>query len=301
MNHSPRFSALRFSALRFSALRIATSIGPAAFLISLTGFIAGVPTSRAALLPTEIYYNGPLAGADADEFVELANSGNTSLQLNGFRFETGLGLTFPNISLAPGESLVVAPNPDGFLGRFATYGGLLFDATGGLSNSGEALALVDADGAAVFSLTYDDRGDWPESADGAGDSLQLRAGTTTLADPASWQAGPPSPGLWAGSGAFEEHDGDGSSVRRVPLPSSLGLVLAGLLLLGAGCTARRVIYLAPLHTISLTAFPREHIRDDNRQRGPMPGLSRSFGPRQDSVLCQSSSSPDSPSLMPTWN
>jgi hypothetical protein len=201
-------------------------------LFSTLVLLGAASSVQAALLPTEIYYNGPEAGADPDEFVELANTGDRPLALKGYRFAAGLGLSFPDLRLAAGETLIVAPNPSGFLARFAGFAGAVLDASGSLSNSGETLTLVDAADTPVFSFAYDDRGAWPLSADGAGDSLQLLAGTANLADPASWEAAEPRPGFWTGS-TPPAGGGDAGASGTVPNPASLWLVAAGLVLLRA--------------------------------------------------------------------
>jgi len=197
-------------------------------LLGTFALLTAVSPVQAALLPTEIYYNGPVAGADPDEFLELTNSGDSPLALKGFRFGAGLGLDFTDLRLAPGGALIVAPNPRGFSYRFTDFTGTVLDASGSLSNAGETLTLLDAGGAPVFSFTYDDSGAWPPGADGDGASLQLLAGAIDLADPASWKAGVPTPGTWIGSPVT---GAGGSSAGTVPGPASLWLLSSGLLLL----------------------------------------------------------------------
>ncbi len=181
---------------------------------------------RAAILPTEIYYNGPSPGSDPDEFLELSNIGTTALRLQGFRFSLGIDLLLPDITLEPFASLIVAPNPDGFRARFPAFTGVLLDTRGSLSNSGEIIELLDAGGDLEFSLRYDDAGGWPRSADGGGDSLQLLGGSVALNEAASWFGATPDPGSWVGFDLPDDSNPGASS--PIPLPGTLALMLASL-------------------------------------------------------------------------
>ncbi len=181
---------------------------------------------RAAILPTEIYYNGPSPGADPDEFLELSNTGSTALRLQGFRFSLGIDLLLPDITLEPFASLIVAPNPEGFRARFPAFTGVLLDTRGSLSNSGEIIELLDAGGGLEFSLRYEDSGGWPRSADGGGDSLQLLGAGVALNEAASWFGATPDPGSWMGFDLPD--DSNPGAFSPVPLPGTLALMLVGL-------------------------------------------------------------------------
>ncbi|MEO1080627.1 MAG: lamin tail domain-containing protein [Pseudomonadota bacterium] len=181
---------------------------------------------QAAILPTEIYYNGPSPGVDPDEFLELSNTGPNTLSLQGFRFSLGIDLLLPDISLEPLASLIVAPNPDGFRARFPAFTGTLLDTRGGLSNSGETIELLDAGGEAVFRLRYDDTSSWPRSADGAGDSLQLLGPDLSLSDAMSWFAAAPDPGAWIGFDVPDDPNPDPGN--PIPLPGTFALMFASL-------------------------------------------------------------------------
>ena len=58
--------------------------------------------SQAALLPTEVYYNGPLAGADPDEFLELTNASADPV---------AVGSPSPTTTAPPGRGRPTAPVP----------------------------------------------------------------------------------------------------------------------------------------------------------------------------------------------
>jgi hypothetical protein len=126
------------------------------------------------LLVTEIMYH-PIGSTNVDgdeyEFIELKNVGATTLELSGLQFTNGISYVFPvGTFLGSGRFLVLVGNPTAFTNRYPgiQFGGVY---TNRLSNSGERLALVHANGAPLFSVQYDTRPPWPASADGAGFSL----------------------------------------------------------------------------------------------------------------------------------
>lgn len=194
--------------------------------------------AKAALLPTEIHYNGPGAGTDPDEFLELTNTGPDALSLAGYRFDVGIDFTFPATSgLAAYESLVLARDTTDFLSVFPGFSGPLFDFSGALSNSGETIGLLDSGGALLWSFAYDDSGAWPSAADGGGLSLQLLGPELALSSPGSWEAAAPTPGLWPALELPDPTPGNpgGTAVSQ---PASALLLLAGLPFLRRGGSAR---------------------------------------------------------------
>jgi hypothetical protein len=66
--------------------------------------------------------------------------------------------------------------------------------SGKLDNGGEALALADSLGNALFNFTYGDSSPWPAGADGFGDSLQRIHFTSSPGEAVEWVAAPPTPG-----------------------------------------------------------------------------------------------------------
>jgi hypothetical protein len=123
------------------------------------------------LIITEINYNpNDLLGfPDTNyEFVEIYNNDVVTVDLTGYAM-VGVTLTFPAASIAPGEYIVLALNAPFFTGN----GYQVFSFTGGLSNSGEVVAIVDNLGNTVNSVTFDDVAPWPISPDGFGPTLEL--------------------------------------------------------------------------------------------------------------------------------
>ncbi|MEZ4708942.1 MAG: lamin tail domain-containing protein, partial [Caldilineaceae bacterium] len=157
-------------------------------------FTAGAPLEPRAdsLKISEIMYN-PLnmeaISGNHLEFIELSNVGNRPINLTNMQLTGGITYQFPaGASLSAGDALVLVSDAARFVER---YEFTPFDQyRGQLKNSGERVVLLDAFGAEIFSVTYDDSEPWPEIADGQGYSLVLRdpATTPTVADdPSLWR------------------------------------------------------------------------------------------------------------------
>ena len=137
---------------------------------------------------------------DDFEFIEILNISINPIDLSGAAFVTipvgnaleGVEFTFPPGTLiASGERLVIVENSSAFAAR---YPGVSIAGTysGGLSNGGETITLVDKDGNVIDSFRYDDSSPWPETADGDGFSL-VRVDPDSDLDPTlstSWVASP---------------------------------------------------------------------------------------------------------------
>ena len=140
-------------------------------------FVAGEPDLaglRAGLAFNEIMYN-PLgqAGVSAGEFefLELKNIGESTLDLSGLFFSSGISFIFPEGSLLSScELFLLGRNRAALQSR---YPGLVVNGIfeGKLANEGETITLSAGIGAPVISVAYDDAAPWPEQADGQGFSL----------------------------------------------------------------------------------------------------------------------------------
>ncbi len=111
-----------------------------------------------------------LVDGDSLEFIELKNTGNAVLDLNGVAFTDGIDFRFgAGATLAAGGFVVLAGNALEFEAR---YGVPPFGAFNGrLNNAGERITLSDAAGAVLQSLRYTDRHPWPQGGDGLGYSI----------------------------------------------------------------------------------------------------------------------------------
>lgn len=178
-----------------------TLVGRAAVTAALTAGIMGAtapPTTAAAtdIVISEIMYH-PLSDLDGDDFLELSNTGSTPVDVSGWTF-SGITLTLPaGTTIAPGGFLVVAKDVTRFQ---ATYGFAPAAGYGGnLANSGETLAVRDAGGTTIDTVTFLDVDPWPSTTDGLGPSLELIDSTLDNDDPLNWAAATNGAGHTAGA------------------------------------------------------------------------------------------------------
>ena len=158
-----------------------------------------VPAGAGNLVISEIHYRPENPGDPAElavssdrddyEFIELQNIAAQTVDLSGVRFLTGISYTFPpQTLLEAGARLVLARDASAFAVRypgvtpFAEY-------SGRLSNDGETVQLLDADGGDIRHFAYNDQLPWPTAPDGDGFSLVLMRPATNPdhADPANWR------------------------------------------------------------------------------------------------------------------
>lgn len=152
------------------------------------GFQLG--TSHPPLRITEIMYNP--SGGDAFEFIELANTGTSPLDVAGFSFD-GIEFRFPEPHplMSPGARWVIANDmdPADFTARYPNVTVMgWFD--GSLRNSGERIEVLDRSGKVVASVEYSDLPPWPTEPDEGQGSLELVDPRSDPSDPAAWRASP---------------------------------------------------------------------------------------------------------------
>lgn len=154
------------------------------------------------LIVTELMYNSP--GTDV-EWIELFNVTDSPLDLTGWHIvdDDATHFLLPlSGTLAAGEVLVVVGDealftaqypdvtnylPDYF---FQTNGGAAEDTSWSLGNGDDGVQIFDDTGTLVFTMLYEDGGDWPSECDGDGPSLVLI--TNAIADftvGSAWAAG----------------------------------------------------------------------------------------------------------------
>ncbi|HEY2953615.1 MAG TPA: lamin tail domain-containing protein, partial [Verrucomicrobiae bacterium] len=136
---------------------------------------------------TEIMYHPE--GGDAFEFIELQNSGTTTLDLSGISLQ-GVTFLFPQgATLTSAATLVLSSgaNSAAFAARYPSV--TVFGAySGSLANSGERLALIDRFGNTIISADYNDANGWPKAADGGGSSIEIIDPNGDPDDPLNWRA-----------------------------------------------------------------------------------------------------------------
>ncbi len=147
------------------------------------------PAPALAVRFSEIMYDLPSPGSDdGREWIEIVG-GEAAIDLASWRLREGginhkFATTSVTLSLAlpAGAYAIVADDPEKFLADWPSYAGLLLKSSFSLSNSGETLALQDADGNVADEVTYSSS--W--GAAGDGNSLHRADG--------SWQAAASTPG-----------------------------------------------------------------------------------------------------------
>ena len=118
-------------------------------------FIVGFPAEAGNLVISEIHYN-PSGQSEENEFIELMNISDQTIQLTGVSFSAGIQYNFEDdATLEPMTRIVLRPG----------------EYTGQLDNGGENITLLDANGNIIESFRYNDKSPWPETPDGNGPSL----------------------------------------------------------------------------------------------------------------------------------
>ena len=100
---------------------------------------------------SELHYN-PASGSNSDEFLEIYNSGPLEVDLADWQLTDGVLLTFPPGLVLPARSfLVVSPNATYTVTRYG-ISNVFGDYAGSLSNGGEIVSLVNAEGDTIPGL-----------------------------------------------------------------------------------------------------------------------------------------------------
>ena len=162
---------------------------------------------RFSIVINEIMYN-PISGNNDDEYVEIFNRGNQSIDLSGYEFVTGITYVFPTnpftMNMPAGAHWVIGrnlTNLSAIYTNLSTNVNLLGPYTGTLANGGERLALAAADydlvtrsnitinerlNVVISDVTYDDGGKWGQWSDGLGSSLELIDPDGDVRHPSNW-------------------------------------------------------------------------------------------------------------------
>lgn len=113
-------------------------------------------------------------GGTPYEYIELVNTGSTTLDLTGLRFTDGISFTFPAMLLGPGEEVLVVGDLAAFQSRYGNSLNVAGEFGGNLNNSGEdiVLSLPLPFDAAVLRFAYNPL--WYPGTAGLGRSLELR-------------------------------------------------------------------------------------------------------------------------------
>ncbi|HTG45210.1 MAG TPA: lamin tail domain-containing protein, partial [Verrucomicrobiae bacterium] len=139
-----------------------------AFLFGMAGW--GLPIFSDVVI-NEIHYDPPQK-TELAEFVELYNSGDSPVSLNGWKLAGGVEFSFPaGSSIAAGGYFVIAENPAALLAKFGVAAAGPWQ--GLLSSTGESISLKDPSGSMVDQVNYQLGFPWPTVGDTAGYSIEL--------------------------------------------------------------------------------------------------------------------------------
>ncbi|MCJ7729107.1 MAG: lamin tail domain-containing protein, partial [Sedimentisphaerales bacterium] len=138
---------------------------------------------------TELMYHPAEPNDPCQEYVELKNIGTTTLNLNLVKFTDGIGFTFPNMTVAAGDHVLVVKDTNGFVAKYGGGKNIAGKYTGALANGGEHIRFEDAIGRTILDFNYADN--WQDVTDGEGFSLNIfdaNAEPNTWGKPESWAA-----------------------------------------------------------------------------------------------------------------
>ncbi len=122
---------------------------------------------------TEVFYNSGIQ-LDTLEFIELFNAGTGAAQLENYTLQSAaINSTLGAMTVAPGEYAVICKNKTAFEEAFGTGINAIEWGEGTLSNGGDNIIMLNADGAEIINVSYEDVDPWPLEADGFGASLIL--------------------------------------------------------------------------------------------------------------------------------
>lgn len=153
--------------------------------------VFGASVAAVGVATPEIPYS-----EDPEEWIELYNNSNNTVDLSGWEFEEGIGYEFtPGTTLAAGDYLVIAGDQAALAAKYPGVN-IAGEFRGGLSNSGERIQLVDAVGNLADEVIYYDDGAFDDRADGNGSSLELRDADADNSNGQAWAASEASPGQW---------------------------------------------------------------------------------------------------------
>jgi len=171
-----------------SAVLLLASNDPDKPIVTVTLSGTGIAVSPSPLEGTivinEIHYNpGTAQGSDSDfEFIELANTSNEKINLEGLSFAAGIKTVFGPTDVLPAAGfLVVAKNA-------ASYPGSVQWTSGNLVNTGEQIRIIDISGMTVDLVEYDNTSPWPTAPNGRGPSLELKNSLLDNSKAGNWQA-----------------------------------------------------------------------------------------------------------------
>ena len=127
-------------------------------LLSAICWIAAWPLFGNMVI-NEIHYH-PASDDAREEFVELHNTADKAVSLDGWSLRSGVRFDFPKTTVPAHGYLVVAADADVFASRHPGVQPVVAGWNGMLSNRGETICLENANGKTIDSVSYADEGEW---------------------------------------------------------------------------------------------------------------------------------------------
>lgn len=164
-------------------------------LITVLPSVPAGAQADARIVLSELHFNPASVGEafpDYDdredaEFIEIANWGDSSVDLDGWCIDEGIDYCFgAGDEIGAGQRLVGARKPDDFNAAWGRNAD--FDYDGKLSNSSELVRLIDPQGAVVDQVEYQSTDTWPVTPDGQGPSLERIDLSSDESGPRAWAA-----------------------------------------------------------------------------------------------------------------
>ena len=108
---------------------------------------------------------------DDYSWIELVNTGQGLLSLEGVQFVSGIKYTFPPLDLLPMERVILVKNKAAFASQHQILSGMniLSGYDGNFARKGEQITLAAPDGTVLFTFTYSNK--WYPETDQGGHSL----------------------------------------------------------------------------------------------------------------------------------
>ena len=167
------------------------NLGAVLGLVSV--FMVSSRESARAVAPTvvfnEVHYH-PADGSGDGEFIELFNHGPDDVDISRWGLAGGVQLLIPEGTIVPaGGFRLLCSNSAEIESRYGVDPSTIIgEYTGNLSNGGERLELRTSGGYIASLIDYSDSGNWPESPDGLGPSLERLSPQREELDPRAWAA-----------------------------------------------------------------------------------------------------------------
>ena len=108
---------------------------------------------------------------DDFEFIELLNISSEVHNLSDYELLGAVRIRFNNFFIQPGQRVVVVKRIRAFRARYGDFVQIIGEYTGNLNNDYEELLLKNSSGKIILDFNY--FGDWYESTDGKGHSLNI--------------------------------------------------------------------------------------------------------------------------------